>query len=44
MQEWLADGYQVVVTADHGMDTKGIHCGIADPTAGRPSVYMQSTG
>ena len=30
MQEWLLDGYQVVVTADHGMDTKGIHCGIAD--------------
>ena len=27
---WLADGYQVVVTADHGMDENGIHCGTPD--------------
>ncbi len=25
--EWLKAGYQVVVTADHGMDANGIHCG-----------------
>lgn len=25
--QWLEAGYQVVVTADHGMDVNGIHCG-----------------
>lgn len=24
---WLNDGYQIVISADHGMDPKGIHCG-----------------
>ena len=30
LPSWIEDGYQVVVTADHGMDDRGIHCGIAD--------------
>ena len=30
IQGWLQDGYQVVVTADHGMDRRGIHCGTED--------------
>lgn len=28
--EWLKDGYQIVLSADHGMDDKGIHCGLTD--------------
>ena len=27
---WLEDGYQIVISADHGMDTKRIHCGTPD--------------
>ena len=27
MPEWLEKGYQVVVTADHGMNNLGIHVG-----------------
>ncbi|MGV1143014.1 alkaline phosphatase family protein, partial [Enterococcus faecium] len=27
LPEWLQKGYQVVVTADHGMDAHGLHGG-----------------
>lgn len=27
LEEWLADGYDIVVTGDHGMDTLGLHSG-----------------
>ncbi|NOL48625.1 alkaline phosphatase family protein [Pelistega europaea] len=27
---WLAEGYQVIITADHGMDDDGNHCGDSD--------------
>lgn len=27
LPQWLADGYQVLVTADHGMDENGLHGG-----------------
>lgn len=27
---WLDEGYQIIITADHGMDDDGNHCGSAD--------------
>lgn len=27
LPNWLSKGYQIIVTADHGMDEQGIHCG-----------------
>ena len=41
LPSWLEDGYQVVVTADHGMDENGIHCGITDPQRDVP-LYILS--
>lgn len=30
LAKWLEEGYQVIVTADHGMDDDGNHCGDSD--------------
>ena len=27
MEDWMKEGYQIVITADHGMNTLGIHGG-----------------
>ena len=39
--EWLEAGYQVVVSADHGMDNKGLHCGTPDAQRNVP-LYICS--
>lgn len=41
LPSWLGDGYQVVVSADHGMDDRGIHCGTADKQRNVP-LYVIS--
>lgn len=39
---WLEDGYQIVISADHGMDNKGLHCGITDSQRNVPLYIFSS--
>jgi predicted AlkP superfamily pyrophosphatase or phosphodiesterase len=41
MPEWLQTGYQVVVTADHGMNNLGIHVG-TEPAQREVALYIFS--
>ena len=41
LPKWMQDGYQVVVTADHGMNELGIHVGTDHPQRDTP-LYIFS--
>lgn len=43
LPEWRADGYSVVVTADHGMDAQGMHGGTLDVHRDVP-LYLFADG
>ena len=41
LHDWLAAGYQVIVTADHGMDEYGLHGGSMAAHREVPSIFFR---